>query len=88
MEELTDLSTSPVRSSHFTSGNPKQSFFIIFIHILQIIYVISEEKNSNCCIASLAVYLLLFSASYYLHSPIVLRLGHATGGARVLIWTC
>ena len=69
MEELTDLSTSPVRSSHFTSGNPKQSFFIIFIHILQIIYVISEEKNSNCCIASLAVYLLLFNASYYLHSP-------------------
>jgi len=44
MEELTDLSTLPVRSSHFTSGNPKQSFFIIFIHILQISYVISEEK--------------------------------------------
>jgi len=51
-----------------------------------------NKKNCNCCTAALAVYLPLFSASYYLHSPIVLRacylrLGHATG-ARVLIRTC
>jgi len=45
----------------------KKSFFNIIIHILQIIYVISEEKDSNCCTAALAVYLLLFNASYYLH---------------------
>ena len=28
-----------------------------------------KETNSNCCTAALAVYSLLFSASYYLHSP-------------------
>jgi len=64
---LTDLSASSVRCDHFTLGNTKKSFFNIIIHILQIIYVISEEKDSNCCTAALAVYLLLFNASYYLH---------------------
>jgi len=29
----------------FTLGNPKKSFFNIIIHILQIIYVISEENK-------------------------------------------
>jgi len=67
-EHLTDLSTSPVTCSHFTLGNPEKSFFNNIIPILQIIYVISEE-NCNCCTAALAVYLLLFSASYYLHRP-------------------
>jgi len=28
-----------------------------------------KKTNSNCCSAVLAVYLLLFSASYYLYSP-------------------
>jgi len=28
-----------------------------------------KKTNSNCCTTALAVYLLLFSASYYLHSP-------------------
>ena len=28
-----------------------------------------KKTSSNCCTAALAVYLLLFSASYYLHSP-------------------
>ena len=28
-----------------------------------------KKTNSNCCTAALAVYLLLFSASYYLNSP-------------------
>ena len=58
-----------VRCSHFTLRNPKKSLFNIIIHTLHIIYVSSEKTNSNCCTAALAVYLLLFSASYYLHSP-------------------
>jgi len=47
----------------------QQSHFQL-IHILQIIYITSEENKytSNCCSAALAVYLLLFSASYYLCS--------------------
>jgi len=28
-----------------------------------------KKTRSNCCSAALAVYLLLFNASYYLHSP-------------------
>jgi len=32
-----------VRCSHFTLGNPKKSFFST--HILQIIYVASEENK-------------------------------------------
>ena len=28
-----------------------------------------KETNNNCCIEALVVYLLLISASYYLHSP-------------------
>ena len=43
--------------------------FNIIIHIFEIIYVILEETNSNCCTAALAVY-LLFNASCYLHSPV------------------
>ena len=46
-----------------------------------------SKTSSNCYSVALAVCLLLFSASYYLHSP-SLHLGHATGGVRVLIWTC
>jgi len=68
-ENLTALSTSPVRCSHFILGNPQKIIFNNIIHILQIIYVTSEETNSNCCTAALAVYLLLFSASSYLHCP-------------------
>jgi len=44
-EHLAELSTSPVRCSHFTLGNPKKSFFNIIIHILQIIYITSEENK-------------------------------------------
>jgi len=54
-ENLTDLSTSPDRCSHFTfryrgqmpflsSNSIKKSFFNIIIHMLQIIYVSSEEN--------------------------------------------
>ena len=57
------------------------------------LFMLSQKKtNRNCCTAALAVYLLLFSASYYLHSPSTAS-GHITGGARVydsclLIRTC
>jgi len=44
-EHLTDLSTSPVRRSHFTWGNPKKSFFNTIIHILQVISISSEENE-------------------------------------------
>jgi len=49
-------------------GKSKKSLDIIFIYFR--LFTLSQKKtNSNCCTAALAVYLLLFSASYYLHSP-------------------
>ena len=69
-KHLTDLSTSPVRSWEI-----KQTFFNIIIHILQ------KKTNSNCCTAAVAVYLLLLSASYYLHSPSTASGARYTGGA-------
>ena len=80
-DRRTDLSTSNVRYrlSNFTLGNPEKSFFNSIIHKLQIIYVSSEENKQQLMYCSIAVYLLLFG---YLH------LGHATGGTRLLIWTC
>ena len=69
-ENLTLLSTSPVRCSHFTLGNPKKSFFNVYYTYISKSFMLPQKKaNSNCCTAALAVYLLLFSASYYLHSP-------------------
>ena len=56
-----------------------KSFFNSIIHKLQIIYVSSEENKQQLLYCSIAVYLLLFG---------YLRLGHATGGTRLLIWTC
>jgi len=50
------------------------------------LFTFSQKKtNSNCCTAALAVYLLLFSASYYLHSP-----STASGARyrRITCWTC
>jgi len=41
-----------------------------------------KKTNSNCCSAALVVYLLLFSASYYLHSP------STASGARYRRSTC
>jgi len=42
-----------------------------------------KKTDSSCYNAALAVYFLLFSASYYPHSPIT-----ACGGGCVLIRTC
>jgi len=67
-ENLTALSTSPVRCSHFTLGNPKKSFSTILFIYFRLFTLPQKKTNSNCCTAALAVYLLLFSASYYLHS--------------------
>ena len=57
MNILTHLCTSPVICSHFTLGNPKIIFNII-INILIVVFMLH-----------VSVYLLLFSASCYLHSP-------------------
>jgi len=56
--------------------NFRTPFEVIFSTVLFIQisddYVISEETNCNCCIyCSLSVYSLLFTASYYLRSPIL-----------------
>jgi len=83
------LSTSPVICSHFTLGNPQKSFFNIIIHILQIICVSSDtvvaqkKMSSDCCSAGLAVYLLLFSASYI---PVSFR-AHVKIASRVRVLT-
>ena len=41
-----------------------------------------KKTNSNCCTAALVVYILLFSASYYLYSP------STASGARYRRWAC
>ena len=72
---LSDVATLPVEIQ-------KKWFFSTLIFIYFRLFTLSQKKtNSNCCAAALAVYLLLFNASYYLHSP-------STGGACVLIRTC
>jgi len=81
-EYLTDLSTSPVRCSYFTSGNPKSHFSTLLFIYLRLFTLPRKKTNSNCCTAALAVYLLLFSASYYLHSP------STASGARYMIRPC
>jgi len=62
----------------------RKSFFYIIIHILQIIYVTSEENKYQLLYRSFSCLLTVVCAS----CPIVLRLGYAAGGARVLIRTC
>ena len=62
-EYLTDFSTSPVRCSQ--KSHVSTLLFIYF----RLFTLALKKTNSNCCTAALAVYLLLFSASYYLHSP-------------------
>ena len=89
-EYPTDLSISPVWCCHFTSGNPKKSFFdiIIHIHVLQIIYVSSEKKQGATVVQQLELFTHCCSVLAIICIALVLRLSHATGGARVLIWTC
>ena len=81
---LQDVATLPleIQKSHFSP--------LLFIYFR--LFTLAQKKtSSNCCTAALDVYLLLLSASYYLqkiyYSPSTAS-GHATGGARVLMWTC
>jgi len=66
---LTDLSTSSFRCSHFTLGNRKKSFLTLLFIYFRLFTLPQKKTSSNCCSAAFAVYLLLFSASDYLHSP-------------------
>jgi len=50
----------PTPSKHW-----RQLLFIYY----RLFTLAQTKTSSNCCTAALAVYLLLFSASYYLHSP-------------------
>jgi len=44
--------------------------FLVLLFIYFRLFMLAQKKtSSNCCSAALAVYLLLFSASYYLHNP-------------------
>jgi len=73
----TDLSTSPIRCSHFTLGNPKKVIFNSIIHTHFWLFMLSQKKtNRKCCTAASAVYLRLFSASYYLHSSSTASAAH------------
>ena len=59
---MSDVATLPweIQKSHFST------FLFIYFRL----FTLTEKKtNSNCCTAVLAVYLLLFSVSYYLRSP-------------------
>ena len=59
---LSDVIALPweMHKSHFST--------LLFTHFR--LFTLPQKKtNSDCCTAALAVYLLLFRASYYLHSP-------------------
>ena len=59
---LSDVVTLPweIPKSHFAT--------LLFIYFR--LFTLAQKKTSSNCSAALAVYLLLFSASYYLHSTI------------------
>jgi len=73
------LSTSLVRCSHFTLRIQKV-----------IIYVTSEDTILATVVRALQLWLFTYCCLVLpiICIALVLRLGHATGGARVLIWTC
>ena len=55
------------KKSHFSK--------LLFLHFT--LFTLAQKKtSSNCCSAASAVYLLLFSASYYLHSPSTASVTH------------
>jgi len=63
------LSTLPVYCNHFTLGNPKKSFLNSIIHTDFRLLRYLRRNKLQLLYCSLSVYLLLFTASYYLHSP-------------------
>jgi len=59
---MSDVATLPWKS--------KKSNFSTLLFIYFRLFTLPQKKtNSNCSTVALAVYLLLFSASYYLDSP-------------------
>ena len=77
------LFTSHVRCSHFTLGNLKKyllfiSDYLRYLRRKQIVTVVLQLWLFTYCCSVLPI----------ICTALVLRLGHATGGARVLIWTC
>jgi len=68
--------TKPYRFVHLTCqmqslylGKSKKSHFSTLLLLYIRLFTLPQKKtNSNCCTAAFAVYLLLFCASYYLHS--------------------
>ena len=63
------LQICPPHLSDVALGNPKKSLSTLLFIYFRLFTLAQKKKSSNCCSAALAVYLLLFSASYYLHSP-------------------
>jgi len=59
---MSDVATLPweIPKSHFST--------LLFIYF-RLFTLPHKKTNSNFCTAALTVYVLLFSASYYLHSP-------------------
>jgi len=79
------MNTLEICSPHQSPWEIQKSHFSTLLFIYFRLFTLSQKKtNSNCCTAALAVYLLLFNASYYLHSSSTAS-GHTTGGVRVLI---
>jgi len=48
-------------------GNQKKAFSTLLFIYFRLFTLAQKKTSRNCCSAALAVYLLLFSASYYLH---------------------
>ena len=70
-QQLIHLLTLPVYCNHFTLGNQKRHFSTVLFIQTSDYYVISEKNKLQLLYCSLSVYLLLFTASCYLHSPIL-----------------
>ena len=80
--------TSPVRSSHFTLENPKKVIFqCYYLYSSDYLRYLRRKQIATVVQQLFAVYLLLFSASCYAHSPITAS-GARYGRVRVLILTC
>ena len=60
-----------VYCNHFTLGNPNKSFFKSIIHTDFRLLRYLRRNTLQLLYCSLSVYLLLFTASYYLLSPIL-----------------
>jgi len=71
-QQLVHLATIPVYCSHFTLGNAKSHFstVLLFIHTSDYLHYLRRNKL-HLLYCSLSVYLMLFTASYYLCCPIL-----------------